>query len=137
MRMTAPYDDDVPRAAETLRSGGLVAFPTETVYGLGGDAASPPALRRLYAGKGRPPSHPVIVHVARVEQLDGLAADVPDVARTLAQAFWPGPLTLVVRRRPGAVADEVTGGRETVGVRVPNHPLALALLDAFGDAVAA
>jgi L-threonylcarbamoyladenylate synthase len=137
MRMTAPYDDDVPRAAEILRAGGLVAFPTETVYGLGADAASSRALRRLYAVKGRPPSHPVIVHVARAEQLDRLAAEVPDVARVLAEAFWPGPLTLVVRRRPGTVADEVTGGRETVGVRVPNHPLALALLDAFGDAVAA
>jgi L-threonylcarbamoyladenylate synthase len=139
MRMTAPYehDDDVARAAALLRDGRLVAFPTETVYGLGADATSSAALRRLYAVKGRPASHPVIVHVGRAAQLDTIASDVPDPARALADACWPGPLTLVVRRRPGVVADEATGGRDTVGVRVPNHPLALALLDAFGGPVAA
>jgi L-threonylcarbamoyladenylate synthase len=137
MRMTEPYDEEITRAAELLRSGGLVAFPTETVYGLGADAANSAALRRLYAVKGRPASHPVIVHVARTELLDDLAVDIPDAARVLAHAFWPGPLTLVVKRRPGAVADEVTGGRDTVGVRVPNQPQALALLDAFGGPVAA
>ncbi len=130
---------DIARAAGVLRAGGLVAFPTETVYGLGADASSPTALGRLYAVKGRPVDHPVIVHVARADQLDDLARDLPDVARVLARACWPGPLTLVVRRRAGAgaVADEATGGRETVGVRVPGHPLARALLDAFGGAVAA
>src|SRR6476661_5522875 len=131
MRMIAPYDDhEIAPAADLLRAGGLVAFPTETVYGLGADAANPDALRRLYAVKRRPASHPVIVHVARAAQLDDLAVDLRDVGRALASACWPGPLTLVVRRRAGMVADEVTGGRDTVGVRVPNHPLALALLDA-------
>jgi L-threonylcarbamoyladenylate synthase len=128
---------DIARAVQVLREGGLVAFPTETVYGLGADAANSDALRRLYAVKGRPVDHPVIVHIARAAQLDDLARDVPDIARTLANACWPGPLTLVVRRRAGAVADEATGGRDTVGVRVPAHPVAVALLDAFGRGVAA
>jgi L-threonylcarbamoyladenylate synthase len=129
--------EEIARAADVLRAGGLVAFPTETVYGLGTDASNPSALRRLYAVKRRPLDHPVIVHVSGIGQLDELARDVPDVARVLARACWPGPLTLVVRRRPGAVADMATGGRETVGVRVPSHPLARALLDAFGGAIAA
>ncbi len=129
--------DDIARAADVLRAGGLVAFPTETVYGLGADAANPSALRRLYSVKRRPVDHPVIVHVGNAKQLDDLAHDIPAVARVLARACWPGPLTLVVRRRAGAVADEATGGRETVGVRVPGHPVAQALLDAFGGAIAA
>src|SRR6202011_3404979 len=108
---------EIARAVETLRAGGLVAFPTETVYGLGADASNPSALRRLYAVKRRPVDHPVIVHVGTAEQLDDLAADVPDVARVLARSCWPGPLTLVVRRRPGALAEEATGGRGTVGIR--------------------
>jgi L-threonylcarbamoyladenylate synthase len=122
---------DIARAVEVLRAGGLVAFPTETVYGLGADAANPTALRRLFAVKGRPVDHPVIVHVARAAQLDVLGHDVPEVAHALAEAFWPGPLTLVVRRRADRVAAEATGGLDTVGIRVPDHPLALALLDAF------
>src|SRR4029077_6529381 len=138
MRMSEPYDqDEIERAAELLRADRLVAFPTETVYGLGADATSSHALQRLYAVKGRPKGHPVIVHVGRADQLDDIALDVPDAARALVAACWPGPLTLVVRRRPGVVVDEATGGRETVGVRVPRHPLALALLDAFGGPVAA
>lgn len=138
MRMTGPYDDEmIARAVEVLRAGGLVAFPTETVYGLGADAANARAVQRLFAVKGRPASHPVIVHVGHAEQLDDLAVDLPEIAAILTGACWPGPLTLVVRRRPGVIADEVTGGRDTVGVRVPNHPLALALLDAFGGPVAA
>ncbi len=132
-----PGADEMARAVETLRAGGLVAFPTETVYGLGADASSSSALRRLYAVKRRPVDHPVIVHVGEAAQLDDLASHVPEVARVLARACWPGPLTLVVRRRPGAVADEATGGRDTVGIRVPDHPMARALLDAFGGAVAA
>ena len=107
------------------------------MYGLGADAANPAALRRLFAVKGRPADHPVIVHVARAAQLDDLGRDVPDVAHALARAFWPGPLTLVVRRNPDRVAAEATGGRDTVGIRVPDHPVALALLDAFGGGVAA
>jgi L-threonylcarbamoyladenylate synthase len=128
---------DVERAAAILRAGGLVAFPTETVYGLGADASNPNALQRLYTVKQRPPSHPVIVHVGRAGQLDDLACDVPGIAHALASEFWPGPLTLVVRRRPDRVAAEATGGRDTVGIRVPDHPVALALLDAFGGGVAA
>ena len=127
----------IAAAVEVLRAGGLVAFPTETVYGLGADAANPDALRRLFAVKGRPTDHPVIVHVARAAQLDDLGRDVPDVAHVLATAFWPGPLTLVVRRRPDRVAAAATGGRDTVGIRVPDHPVALALLDAFGGGIAA
>jgi L-threonylcarbamoyladenylate synthase len=128
---------DIADAVAVLRAGGLVAFPTETVYGLGADAANLDALHRLYAVKGRPHDHPVIVHVARAEQLDELAEDIPDIARTLAQACWPGPLTLVVRKRPDRVADAATGNLSTVGIRVPDHPVALALLDAFGGGVAA
>jgi L-threonylcarbamoyladenylate synthase len=128
---------DVAHAAEMLRHGGLVAFPTETVYGLGADARNAIAVKRMYAVKGRPADHPVIVHVARAEQLDDIGRDISDAARELAHENWPGPLTLIVRRRAGAVVDEVTGGRDTVGVRVPNHPLALELLAAFGGPVAA
>jgi L-threonylcarbamoyladenylate synthase len=127
----------IAEAVEVLRAGGLVAFPTETVYGLGADAANPAALRRLFAVKGRPTDHPVIVHVARAAQIDELGRDIPDVAHALATACWPGPLTLVVRRRADRVAPEATGGRDTVGIRVPDHPLALALLDAFGGGIAA
>jgi L-threonylcarbamoyladenylate synthase len=132
-----PLESSVARAVEALRAGELVAFPTETVYGLGADAANPAAVRRLFAVKGRPADHPVIVHVAYATQLDEIARDVPDVARRLADAFWPGALTLVVARNPDRVVDAVTGGRPTVGLRVPDHPLALALLDAFGSGVAA
>jgi len=124
-------------AVDALRAGELVAFPTETVYGLGADAANPEAVRRLFAVKGRPADHPVIVHVARAGQLDELGRAVPDIAHRLAEAFWPGALTIVVARNPARVADEVTGGRATVGLRVPDHPLARQLLDAFGGGVAA
>jgi L-threonylcarbamoyladenylate synthase len=133
----SPADHAVTRAVDALRAGELVAFPTETVYGLGADAANPDAVRRLFAVKGRPADHPVIVHVARAAQLDDLARDVPDVAHRLADAFWPGALTIVVTRDPDRVAAAVTGGRATVGLRVPDHPLAHALLDAFGGGVAA
>ncbi len=127
----------IARAVAALRAGGLVAFPTETVYGLGADAADPNALARLFAVKGRPTDHPVIVHVARAAQLDELGVDVPDVAHVFADAFWPGPLTIVVRRNLERVAAAATGGRDTVGIRVPDHPVALALLDAFGKGIAA
>jgi L-threonylcarbamoyladenylate synthase len=129
-------DADIARAVGALRGGGLVAFPTETVYGLGADAANVAALGRLYDVKGRPPDHPVIVHVAAPELLDDWAAVVPAAARHLAEAFWPGPLTIVVRRA-ARVPDAVTGGSDTVGVRVPNQPVALALLRAFGGGIAA
>lgn len=124
------------RAAALLRAGGLVALPTETVYGLGADASSPDAVARIFAVKGRPVDHPVIVHIADATQLDHWAVDVPDVARALAAAFWPGPLTVILRRR-AHVLDAVTGGQDTVGLRVPAHPVALALLVAFGEGIAA
>jgi L-threonylcarbamoyladenylate synthase len=127
----------ISEAVAALRRGGLVAFPTETVYGLGADAASRDAVRRLYAVKGRPPDHPVIAHIGRDAALDDYALDIPHVARALAEAFWPGPLTLILHRRPDRVVAEVAGGRDTVGLRVPDHEIALDLLDAFGGAVAA
>jgi len=129
-------DADLSRAVETLRRGGLVAFPTETVYGLGADADNAAALARLYAVKGRPGEHPVIVHVGAPAQLTDWAADVPVAARRLGDELWPGPLTLVVRRA-ARVLDGVTGGGDTVGVRVPDQPVALALLRGFGGGIAA
>ena len=117
-------------AAANLLVGGLVAFPTETVYGLGADACNADAVARVYSVKGRPADHPLIVHVASMDALGDWASDVPEYAIALARDFWPGPMTLVVRRSELA-ADFVTGGQDTVGVRVPNHPVALGLLEAF------
>ena len=117
-------------AAGVLLAGGLVAFPTETVYGLGADACNAAAVARIYSAKGRPADHPLIVHVASMDGLGDWARDVPAYAIALARAYWPGPMTLVVRRSDLA-ADFVTGGQDTVGVRVPNHPVALGLLEAF------
>jgi L-threonylcarbamoyladenylate synthase len=129
--------DDVDVAVALLRAGGLLAIPTETVYGLGADAENPEAVARVYAAKGRPTDHPLIVHLARAEQVDdGWARDVPDWARVLAAACWPGPLTLVLRRGARA-GDHVTGGQDTVGLRVPAHPVTHALLSRFGGGVAA
>ena len=127
---------EIEAAVRILRAGGLVAIPTETVYGLAADASNPAAVRRLYEVKGRPPGHPVIVHIAGIEALSHWAARVSDDARRLAEACWPGPLTLVLPRTPAAV-DDVTGGLDTVGLRVPNHPLTLALLRAFEGGLAA
>ena len=117
-------------AAGVLLAGGLVAFPTETVYGLGADASNEMAVARIYSVKGRPADHPLIVHVASMDGLGDWARDVPAYAISLARDFWPGPMTLVVRRSDLA-GDFVTGGQDTVGVRVPNHPVALGLLEAF------
>ncbi|WP_208026896.1 L-threonylcarbamoyladenylate synthase [Rhabdothermincola sediminis] len=128
--------EDIERAAAVLRAGGLVAFPTETVYGLGADAVNPAAVRRVFEVKGRPATHPLIVHLGSAAALDRWAVDVPPAARLLAEACWPGPLTMLLRRSP-SVPDVVTGGRDTVGLRVPAHPLALALLERFGGGVAA
>lgn len=127
---------DPARAADALARGGLVAFPTETVYGLGADAESARAVGRVFAAKGRPPDHPLIVHAADAGVLERYGRDVPAVARELADALWPGPLTLLVRRGRG-VDPAATGGRDTVGLRVPDHPLALAMLARFGRGVAA
>ncbi|MBC7671626.1 MAG: threonylcarbamoyl-AMP synthase [Polaromonas sp.] len=128
--------DAIVHAAHVLSSGGLVAFPTETVYGLGADAENVGAVERIFAVKGRPPSHPLIVHIGASEQVEDWAAGVLEPARFLAERFWPGPLTLVLRRS-ARVPLVVTGGLETVALRVPDHPVALALLQAFGGAVAA
>jgi L-threonylcarbamoyladenylate synthase len=127
---------EVRRAAEILRAGGLVAFPTETVYGLGADASSAQAVARLYAVKGRPADHPVIVHFDSMERALAWGREVPDAARALAKRFWPGPLTLILKRSEKA-NDFVTGGQPSVGVRVPAHPVAQELLKAFGGGVAA
>ncbi len=132
----AALSPDVDQAAAALRAGGLVAFPTETVYGLGADARNPEAVARIFAVKGRPADHPLIVHLADAGQLTAWAADIPEAAWRLAEAFWPGPLTLVLPRLAG-VPDAVTGGLDTVALRVPGHPVALALLAAFGGGVAA
>src|SRR3954464_7473283 len=123
-------------AAERLRSGGLVAFPTETVYGLGAHALDAAAVRRLFEAKGRPATDPLIVHVARLQAVDELVSSFPDAARTLAARFWPGPLTLVLPRA-AAVPGAVTAGLDTVAVRMPSHPVARALLELAGIPVAA
>jgi L-threonylcarbamoyladenylate synthase len=126
----------IARAVEILRAGGLVAFPTETVYGLGADASNPAAIGRIFAAKGRPADHPLIVHLASAELLGDWAVDVPPLASTLAAACWPGPLTIVLRRS-ARVPDAVTGGLPTVGLRIPAHPMALELLRVFGGGIAA
>jgi L-threonylcarbamoyladenylate synthase len=120
-------------AAANLLAGNLVAFPTETVYGLGADACNAAAVARIYAAKGRPADHPLIVHVASMDPLGDWAYDVPGYAISLARDFWPGPMTLIVNRSELA-GDFVTGGQNTVGVRVPDHPVALGLLEAFARA---
>lgn len=125
----------IETAAAILRQGGVVAFPTETVYGLGADASNPAAVRRIFKIKGRPADHPLIVHLADQSQLSHWAREVPDAARLLASHFWPGPLTLILPRSQH-VSDIVTGGQDTVGLRVPSHPVALALLRAMGPAAA-
>ena len=120
-------------AAANLLAGNLVAFPTETVYGLGADACNADAVARIYSVKGRPADHPLIVHVASMDALGDWAVEVPEYAIFLARAFWPGPMTLIMKRSVLA-GDFVTGGQDTVGVRVPDHPVALGLLEAFGRA---
>lgn len=126
---------DLARAAATIARGGLVAFPTETVYGLGADASNDAAVARIFAVKGRPRAHPLIVHIAP-DTLDRWAVEIPPAARALAAAHWPGPLTLILRAG-SRVAPAVTGGAATVGLRVPAHRLALELLAAFGGGIAA
>ncbi len=127
---------EVRRAAQLLRAGGLVAFPTETVYGLGADAGSDKAVARLYVVKGRPADHPVIIHFASPDEAFMWAREIPPAARELGQRFWPGPLTLILKRSALA-KDFVTGGQDSVGLRVPSHPVAQELLKAFSGAIAA
>ena len=120
-------------AAAHLLAGDLVAFPTETVYGLGADASNWQAVARVYEVKGRPADHPLIVHIASMDRMGDWASDVPEYAIKLARAYWPGPMTLVLKRSELA-GDFITGGQDTVGVRVPDHAVALALLEAFEKA---
>jgi L-threonylcarbamoyladenylate synthase len=127
----AIQENDIQAAAALLRAGKTVAFPTETVYGLGADAMNPEAVRRVFAIKGRPADHPLIVHIATAEWLEEWARDIPAPARLLAETFWPGPLTLVLPRQPW-VPDAVTGGQDSVALRVPKHPVALQLIAASG-----
>jgi len=133
-----PADDAaLAEAARTLREGGIVAFPTETVYGLGADARNPEAVRRVFEAKGRPSDNPLIVHIADRKQLEELALPFGRTEERLMDAFWPGPLTIVLTVRPGAVAPQVTAGLDTVAVRMPAHPVALRLIAAAGCPVAA
>ena len=128
-----PSDADYLRAVDLLVAGELVAIPTETVYGLGADAANPAAVAKIFAAKGRPADHPLIVHLAGHDAVDHWAEQVPDVAWELMETFWPGPLTLILKKQAW-VPDAVTGGQDTVGLRVPGHPVALELLRRFARA---
>jgi L-threonylcarbamoyladenylate synthase len=128
--------DEIDQAVEALREGEVVAFPTETVYGLGADAQNPDAVRKIFELKGRPATHPLIVHVEHSRALERWALAVPPSAMALAERFWPGPLTLVLRRAP-AVDLAITGGQDTIAIRVPGHPVAQQLLRAFGSGIAA
>ncbi len=136
MKISAPSPEAIFEAVEALKQGALVAFPTETVYGLGASAVDADAIKRLYAAKGRPSDHPVIVHLATTDQLSDWVSQLPPAALRLAQALWPGPMTLILPRSARA-QDALTGGQNSVGVRIPNHPVALELLRAFGDGIAA
>lgn len=122
--------DTIREAAAALKAGHLVAFPTETVYGLGADARNPEAVKRIYEVKGRPSDHPLIVHISSINQLDKWAREIPEYAIDLARAFWPGPITLILKRTDIA-KDFITGGQDTVGLRVPSDPIALALIEEF------
>ena len=130
-QVTLATRSEIAAAAALLRAGGVVAFPTETVYGLGANVSNPSAVKRIFEIKGRPFDHPLIVHIADSSRLQYWAEDVPEQAWLLAERFWPGPLTLILPRS-SRVPGNVTGGQDTVGLRVPNHPVALALLEALG-----
>lgn len=135
-RAPPPITRDVGRAVRVLQDGGLVALPTEPVYGLGADASNGRAVARIFTAKQRPPNHPLIVHLHRPAQLAQWASVIPRTAWQRAEAFWPGPLTLILKRAPG-VLDAVTGGQNTVALRVPGHSLALRVLEQFGGGIAA
>jgi L-threonylcarbamoyladenylate synthase len=134
--MVRAKQSEIEAAVEALRAGELVAFPTETVYGLGANASDPSALAKVFAAKGRPPQHPLIVHIDSVRFLHRWAREVPQAAEDLAARFWPGPLTLVLPKAD-KVLPAVTGGQDTIAIRVPGHPVAQQLLTAFGGGVAA
>src|SRR5580700_1075541 len=136
MEKTICPTSEIGRAAELIRAGELVAFPTETVYGLGANALDPAAIEKIYAAKGRPPSSPLIVHVSSIEMARELVREWPERADKLARIFWPGPLTLVLPKKPH-VPDRVTAGLDTVGVRMPANPIAQALIQESGVPIAA
>src|SRR5512137_2073977 len=136
MVMARLPQEEIDRAVAALRDGEVIAFPTETVYGLGADAQNPDAVRKVFELKGRPATHPLIVHIEHPRALERWALAVPPAAVALAEKFWPGPLTLVLRRAP-AVDLAITGGQDTVAIRVPGHPVAQQLLRAFGSGIAA
>ncbi|MBQ7765860.1 MAG: threonylcarbamoyl-AMP synthase [Lachnospiraceae bacterium] len=129
-------EQEIARAGKIILNGGLVAFPTETVYGLGGDGLNPDSARKIYEAKGRPSDNPLIVHIYRMEDLEILVKEIPESARKLAEAFWPGPLTMILPK-DDLVPDETTGGLDTVAVRMPSHKVALAFIKAAGGFVAA
>ena len=129
-------DNPIQQAVQLLQQGKLVAFPTETVYGLGADAKNPTALASIFRAKGRPIDHPLIVHLAEISQLDYWVINITPAAAALARAFWPGPLTLIFKKTP-PVLDMISGGQDTVGIRIPNHPIANKLLKNFGGGLAA
>jgi L-threonylcarbamoyladenylate synthase len=133
---TAVNPQSIQHAADLLRQGKLVAIPTETVYGLGADASNPEAVAKIFAAKGRPADHPLIVHLAYANQMKHWAREVPETATRLASEFWPGPLTLILNKK-ASVPMEVTGGQDTVALRVPSHPVALWLLRVFDGGIAA
>jgi len=136
MKPVFPDTNAIAHAADLLRKGRLVAFPTETVYGLGADASNPDAVAGIFKAKGRPTDHPLIVHIADIDSLADWASTEPDAALKLADRFWPGPLAMILNKKP-EVPLAVTGGQQTVGLRMPDHPVALALLKSFGGGIAA
>jgi L-threonylcarbamoyladenylate synthase len=136
VRIVRATQAEIDEAVTALRDGELVAFPTETVYGLGANAQNPVAVQKIFEAKGRPASHPLIVHLDSPKYLHRWVREVPNVAQALAERFWPGPLTLVLSRNPN-VHDIITGGQDTIAVRVPAHPMAQQLLTAFGGGIAA
>ena len=129
-------EDDMLLAGKIIKEGGLVAFPTETVYGLGGDALNSQSSKKIYAAKGRPSDNPLIVHISKWESMDLISRDIPKEAKILADAFWPGPLTMIVKKSD-AVPTETTGGLDTVAIRMPDHPVALKFIEAAGGYIAA
>jgi L-threonylcarbamoyladenylate synthase len=135
-RVTRATQVEIDTAVQALRNGELVAFPTETVYGLGANAQNPAAVRKIFEAKRRPPNHPVIVHLDDPRFLHRWVREVPQAAARLAEAFWPGPLTMVMPRAAN-VHDVITGGQDTIAIRVPSHPMAQQLLTAFGGGIAA